>query len=381
MTASERNELIISLIEASQDLRWEDRLLFHATLANMDDRRLLAEVNQVCPLTIYVDGKSLPFPCDLTKIEAGTLEYSLQLPNPTHEYALVKDFPSLLSVPKFYATAPKRYYSVVDRTVEIPKAYLDAVEFGTLLTQIADHTDRSSDMIRCFFYQGVKVGIAIQYTQEDLRELVGIDALVEGFASNPHLQERAKILKELIVRHSVGATEEKVFSVLLSRFTRMKQDFDQNWALFLNNFSLDKILSELEVKTLSLADKLAGSLGELQKTMITIPLAILFISSQISQGGLGSWKNLLILGGVWVFYLFTLAFFWGHKQSATFIEEELSTLKKQVEKECPQIQKRVDEKIDVLQRMCQYQKSYRCVISVLMTLVVIGLTLTVCTTR
>lgn len=111
--------------------------------------------------------------------------------------------------------------------------------------------------------------------------------------------------------------------------------------------------------------------------MITIPLAILFVSSQVDAVGISSWKNILILAGCWVFHLFTLAFFWGHKRSLRFIEEELAALRQEVDKNYPQISERVNPKFTRLRRRCDYQANYRRIVGSLMWAVVLSLTLLV----
>lgn len=376
MDAAERNKLIISLIDISEDIVWDDLRSFHATIVEPSKYSNLIEKldkNSII-VNIALDGKNATL--DFNKLhEKRLLEYQLQLPFPSNDYAIVKNLNSLLQLaPKFYVSSPMHYYSIEKRSSELPQEYINTIKFSALLEQISDHTERFSDIKKCYFYQGVKICIAIKYSEECLQQLSGIDELADGFERDPHMRERAKILKEIICKNTFGETEENAFCNLISRFSYIKQSFDQNWELFLNDFSLDKVLDELEVKTLSLADKLAFSLSELQKTMITIPLAVLFIAPQIDATGISSWKNILILVGIWIFHLFTLVFFWGHKRSTYFIEDELNELKEKVSREYPQIAKRVNQKFDNLQQRCSYQRNYRCIMGSLMWLMILVIT-------
>jgi len=377
---SEQRELLLALLGVSEGIRWEDSLSFHATIIILaknielikkaDEAYLFAET--------WLDGKSVTVgTCCLEDNLSQKFEYRLQLLQPTISSAIVKDLNSLLRLPKFLAAYPDYYYSIEDRSAVLPQAYLDATKFANFLLKLADHIEEPAGIKKCFFYHGGKTEILLRYSEKDLQTLQGIDEFTENFLSTPHFQERTEILKELIIKHTVGQPAEQAFGTLLSRFSRLKQDFDQSWALFINDFSLDKILNELEIKTLSLADKLATSLSELQKTMITVPLAILLVASQVEPEGASSWKNMLILAGCWIFHLFTLAFFWGHKRSLRFIEEELSTLQRVVDDNYPQVGERVAQKFTQLRRRCRYQANYRRIVGSLMWVVVLGLTLLV----
>lgn len=375
---SEQREKLIKLIRASKDIEWESPRSFKATIVDLESSiQLIKDVNNIISFSsAYLDDESVsvefcPFDDSLSK----TFTYSLQLPVPSQENAIVRNLSSLLRLSDFVTVAPKHYYSIEDDSDVLPQKYRDTITFSNFLLKVADHVESSTGEKKCFFYHGIKTEIVIHYTEEDLKELPGVEAFINGFADSPHLKERIEILKEIIIKYSLGQPAEQAFTTLLIRFLEIEQDFNQSWSLFITDFSLDKILDELETKTLSLADKLATSLSELQKTMITIPLAILLVASQIDAANdAASFKNISILAGIWVFHLFTLAFFWGHKRSLKFIENELSTLQHEVKNKYPEVGKRVDPKFERLKDRCVYQANYRRVVGTLMWLVVLGLT-------
>ena len=378
---SEQREKLISLIKASKDIEWESSRSFKATIVDLESSiQLIKDVNNIISFSsAYLDDESVSVEfCQFDDSLSKTFTYSLQLPAPSQENAIVRNLSSLLRLADFVTVAPKHYYSIEDDSDVLPKKYRDTITFANFLLKIADHVELSTGEKKCFFYHGIKTEIIIHYTEEDLKELPGVESFINGFADSPHLKERIEILKELIIKYSLGQPAEQAFATLLVRFSKIEQDFNQSWSLFITDFSLDKLLDELETKTLSLADKLATSLSELQKTMITIPLAILLVASQIDAAkDFESLKNISILAGIWVFHLFTLAFFWGHKRSLKFIENELSTLQQEVKDKYPEVEKRVNPKFVRLQNRCTYQANYRRIVGTLMWLVVLSLTLLV----
>lgn len=375
---SELREKLISLIKASKDIEWESPNSFKATIVDLKTSiQIIKDVDNIQPFSsAYLDNDSISIElCHFEENTSRSFSYSLQLPTPTQESAIVRNLSSLLRLSEFITVAPKHYYSIEDDSDILPQKYRDTITFANFLLKIADHVELATGEKKCFFYHGIKTEIIIHYTEEDIKELPRVENFINGFADSPHLKERVEILKELIIKYSLGQPAEQAFITLLTRFAEIEQDFNQSWSLFITDFSLDKILDELEAKTLSLADKLATSLSELQKTMITIPLAILLVASQVDAvKNFGSLKNIFILAGIWVFHLFTLAFFWGHKCSLKFIKDELSSLQSEVKNKYSEVGNRVDEKFKYLEERCTYQAIYRRIVGSLMWVVVLSLT-------
>lgn len=137
---------------------------------------------------------------------------------------------------------------------------------------------------------------------------------------------------------------------------------------------MDEVLNELEEKILKIADKLTSTLSDLQKTMITIPLAIIFAAPRFNTDSIQTWGNGLIISSVWIFGLFTWAFFANHKRSLQFIINEIEEIEVFVRNKHQNVAEKINCKFVELKKRCEYQERYRMTVGSLMWLAVILIT-------
>lgn len=302
-------------------------------------------------------------------------EITLHLPVPTTDCALVRNFLALLEVKCFLRETPKLYYEIDTSKTELPEGYADTIKFGTFLANLADHCEENIDGKKVYFYSGVKVDIPIIFTAGDVCRLHGLNKLTEEFIA-PHLEERTKIFKSVVVKTVLNTPSlEQSFAYLLKSFERMNQIFRSDWALFISDFSMEKTLEALEEKTLKLADKITASLSDLQKTMITVPLAILFAAPRIEAGGNAhTLLNILTILSVWLFALFTWMFFYSHKRSLAFIVDEIREQKNFIAGKHPGLADKINPKFNRLEKRCRDQAVYRKIVGSLMWVAVLGAT-------
>lgn len=301
-------------------------------------------------------------------------EITLHLPVPTTDCALVRNFLALLEVKCFLRETPKFYYEIDTGNNALPEGYADTIKFGNFLTNLADHSEEILDVKKIYFYSGIKIDISIVFGEADVRHLPGLDLLAEEFIA-PHLEERTKIFKSAVVKTILNTpSADQSFAYLLKSFERMIQVFYNDWALFISDFSMEKTLEALEEKTLKLADKIAASLSDLQKTMITVPLAILFAAPRIEAGNTHTLLNILTILSVWLFALFTWMFFYSHKRSLAFIVDEIREQKYFIADKHPGLASKINPKFNRLEKRCRDQAVYRKIVGSLMWIAVLGVT-------
>nr|WP_319393452.1 hypothetical protein [uncultured Desulfobacter sp.] len=314
-------------------------------------------------------------PSIVNEFNGNVVDFELQLPLPTDDIAIVKDLATLLKYSRFLTEAPQKIFLINKKKFERPKEYIDAITFANVLKRISDHHETDNNKITCFFYDGVKIKIPLCYRDYELNELSGIKLLQESLTS-PRLKERIRLLRASVVKVALTATsEQSTFAHLLKSFSRIKNTFEQDWNLYISDFSLDEILDELEEKILKIADKLNAALAELQKTMIAIPLAIIFAAPRIDTTNLQSLKNGIIVGSVWIFALFTWTFFSNHKRTLNFIEKEIEEQKEFVTEKHKGVANKIVPKFTELNDRCSHQKKYRMTIGSLMWVAVICISL------
>ena len=369
---------LTKLVQDSLQINWEegDRnpvIDLMVTAEHIPDICSLMEC--ACITESVVDGVNQGTDTtNVIKFVGRTVSLEVQLPAPKDNIAIVKDLNSLLSHTKFLTTVPQTVFFIDDKTSEIPISYSDTVAFANLLKRVSDHYDVDDDRLTCLFYDGVKVIIPVSYTAEEARELEGIKDLQDSFIA-PRLQERIRILRSSVIKAAIAApSENATFSHLLCNFKKVKTTFNQDWNLYVSDFSLDEVLEELEGKILSIADKLSSSLADLQKTMITIPLAIIFAAPRIETANIQTATNGIIVASVWIFALFTWTFFANHKRTLRFIIDEIEEQKTLAKGTHSGVADNVKEKFDGLKTRGEYQHTYRKAIGSLMWVAVIGIT-------
>ncbi len=299
------------------------------------------------------------------------LTVTIELPPPSNEYAIVQNFEDLLEYSQFLSEPPKNFYEIEKQSAILPHEYKDTVRFGNFLSTISDHVEKSDTKRVCFLYSGAKLRVQIVFSAQDLRQLPNFEEFLQHF-NVPYHAEKINFFKSAIVKVGIAAqTETQTFAYLLKHFSVIQKTFENDFNVYLTNFSLEKVLGEIEEKTMKLADKVAASLSDLQKTMITIPLAIIFAAPRLDQQGVGTWTNGLLLISVWLFSLFTWCFFSSQKRNLQFIINEIDEQKAKINESYASLASKLLPKFEALEKRCTDQTCYRRVIGSLMWLIVL----------
>lgn len=369
---------LISLTQRCEILSWEgSRRFVGEVILSEDLKHYLSVLDQSQLVTdTLVEGKrpsmSEDFLCDAL---GKKITVTIELPAPKNDYVIVRNFEDMLKCEQFISEMPDEYYDIEKKTSSLPQEYKEAVKFGTLLNTISDHVEKNGNKRVCFLYSGAKLRIPISFSAQDLCLLPKLEEFLEKF-NVPQHTEKINFFKAAIVKIGMGAqTETQTFAHLLKNFSVIQNTFESDFNVYLADFSLEKILGEIEEKTMKLADKVAASLSDLQKTMITIPLAIIFATPRIDQNGWQTWTNSLILLSVWIFALFTWVFFSSQKRNLHFIISEIEEQKKSIQEMHAPLAKKLLPKFKILEKRCADQTRYRCIIGSLMWLTVVLLTI------
>ena len=378
MELDSKYQSLIAVLEESE-FDWpgshlEPIAILKLSRENIEDVILLVEESMITDC--HCEGQNLSADVSVLSNYIGKdLSLGIMLPVPNDNIAIVRSLADLLKYPQYLTKAPHKVYFIETKCFEVPIEYLQTISFVNVLKLIADHTEKDIHNLTCFFYDGVKISIPINYNVDDLHETIGIDDLKESLAA-PRLKERIRMLRSSLIKVAVTApSEELTFSHLLKSFKRLKTTYEQDWNFYISDFSLDELLEELEDKILNIAEKLNSALSDLQKTIITIPLAIIFAAPRIDTTSIQNLKNGIIVASVWIFALFTWTFLSNHKRTLKFISNEIEDYKAFVEKKHEGLSNRISSKFEGLEKRCSYQIGYRMIVGTLMWVAVLSLSL------
>lgn len=370
---------LIAILEKCEDFDWtggtkEPRAKISVRESDLPHLKRLMDNARITEC--FADGKNLGTDSTIVPSLTGkTVKLDFQLPIPKQEAAIVKDLDALLEHKEFLTRIPSHSFFILDKSYGVTREYSHAVSFFNLLKQTSDHHDQSGHEFTCFFYDGVKITIPIKYSCNDLCILEGIDALKESFSA-PRLKERLRIFRTAITKTALSAqSEDYTFVHLLNSFSKINKSYEQDWNFYLSDFSLEEILKELEETILDIANKLTTALSDLQKTMITIPLAIIFAAPRIDTDQIQTTTNAIIVASVWIFALFTWVFFTNHKRTLHFIKEEIEEQEESCLEKHKGLEEKIQHKFNGLKERCRYQTFYRKAVGSIMWAAVIIVTL------
>ena len=379
MTISEGFSTLISVLKLCQTIRWptDDRSPsgeIHLSRGIFSDVSSLMDCAWISSC-VSSDGQHATDASSAEKMIGQSITIEFQLPVPSEEVAIVRSIDALLGYGKFLTLVPENIF-IIDAMSDIaPQKYKDSVSFASLLKIVADHVDESGSSATCFLYDGIKAVVPIKYKEKDMVTLDGLEILSKSF-QKPRLKERIQIFKSSLVKFAISSPSESLmFSHLLSNFSQIKNTFEQDWNLYVSDFSMDDVLEELKEKILKVSDKLTNSLSDLQKTMIAIPLAIIFAAPKVDTAGVQTWSNGLILASVWIFGVFTWAFFSSHIKTLGFIRTEVEDIKDFVKSKHATMASALETKFEDLDKRCKFQREYIRVVGSVMWLIAIAFTI------
>lgn len=189
------------------------------------------------------------------------------------------------------------------------------IEFRSLIVELSDHLIEAENSSLFFIHdkeEPIKRRISLSISYEEVRTLstipISLEAVLEIKANlhhdDPHQKERNEVMRRSIVKMLEGEHDQNGLFFLLSNFKDLKRKYKEQYDLYVHNFSVSKLLSEIDQRSLEFNSKLMDFISSSQNKALTIPGAL------IAMGALVRSKELieifLILVGVWmVKYLVT----------------------------------------------------------------------------
>lgn len=229
------------------------------------------------------------------------------------------------TVPNEFYIADIKYHHPND-TDHAPQAvtqYLDAAKLVTVLTGLADHSDRS----KAIFLHGSKLEIKLSYSEADLKPLVGLQEFVRDFVdAEIHKEQKKTIIKsvlfEMLKAHEI---EKLTIPCLLQRFEDFRDRVGSNYQLYVSEFSFEKIREQVEKEKFQFITKLNKSFSDIQNQLLAVPVALVIIGSQMKSEPELSLANAAIWLGSIVFAIFMSLLIRNQRETVKAIKAELDS--------------------------------------------------------
>ncbi|QAB14432.1 hypothetical protein [Hydrogenovibrio thermophilus] len=207
------------------------------------------------------------------------------------------------------------------------KNYLALIDLIDVLKSIADHTSTNS----LIFLQGEKLEITIEYDVEDLTELSEVDEFKNHLSDKLHLEQRKAIFKKVLLDQLSRTQKKGRFKKLINQFDQIYDRYLENYKVYVSEFSVESVMDELHEKKIEFVSKFSDTLSNIQNQLLTIPVAVILIASQLQKTGL-SLKNVAVLIAGLIFFGFMRMLVSNQRSILEYLHTELQHTREQFKK-------------------------------------------------
>lgn len=174
--------------------------------------------------------------------------------------------------------------------------YADAVRLWGLLTQAADHVDQNGGVLHFIKSHDERIAISGEYGQHDLIAIPSLNQFATEFVETEHHRDQKRsILRTALVERFKGH-KKVAFAQVLPAFDVLLEGVRSSYAMYVAEFSFEKVKAEVEKDNLESTLKLNKTFSEIQNQLLAIPVALVFVASQITSGAGWTLKN----GVIWL---------------------------------------------------------------------------------
>lgn len=207
------------------------------------------------------------------------------------------------SAPNEFFIAQENYYNIESKSTSSSERYASVLGLISILKEVADYVDTAMDGLKLIFLANGKFELIVNYQYSSFRDTPGCVELAQEFstASSKHLEQRKTIVKVVLSEMLSSVVSSARFKTLLDRFPEFSKRIKDNYELYVSEFSFEKVLEDVDAHKLDYTIKLNKVFSDIQSQLLAIPAALILVGSQLSNEGAPSWKNTLIIVGVFIY--------------------------------------------------------------------------------
>jgi len=257
------------------------------------------------------------------------------------------DLTSLLALKQHYHTPPSSFYIAEmdylhpeesERLPAIIEHYFDAAEIASLLRGVSDYSHKSSDggLVLVFMHQN-KLEISVEYSLDELSSLGESKAWLKNFLlGEGHEAQKKLFVQAALVEMFKGHRHVKLGS-LLPKLRELTNLVEENFKLYISDFSLRKIKDELRRQKLDFIQKLNGAFSSIQNQLLAVPAALLLAGTQMEASEGLNVSNIFIFFGYMLFSAFMALMVRNQVSTVDAIKAQVTEQRGQMTREHPQL--------------------------------------------
>lgn len=189
-------------------------------------------------------------------------------------------------------------------TQDITKNYFQTLRAVALLKKVADYEDTSTGNLKLVFLYREKLEIPVLYDVSKLRSLKKVDECLTILSDDIHREQRRTIFRTVLLESLRPLDTVDKFEKFLNTFDDLFERFNDNYQLYVAEFSFEKVLAEIAEKKLEYILKLNKTFSDIQNQLLAVPVAVVLVGSQMEVASQITVKNSIIFLGVLAFSIF-----------------------------------------------------------------------------
>lgn len=267
---------------------------------------------------------------DRTKVfgqsDGDRVSISVDVPRTSNAF-YAEDWTDLLTTGSFSWNPPVEYFILKDSSQAHRENYAKIVRVARALELAADHVDPDASSRKLIYLGKKKLEMFIMYSDLDIslidEDIKGIELFLQD--GDKHKNQRHSIIKASLQESIGGGVVDEMFAVLLKKFTAFVRSVEHGYALYVSEFSYEKILEDATKAKLDFHIRINKLISEMQNQLLAIPAAFIFVGTQF-KGGVGfDVSKISLILGVLIFGVLMDILVRNQKDSMRAIQHEIDT--------------------------------------------------------
>lgn len=219
--------------------------------------------------------------------------------------------------------------------------YRSAVEFTQWLSDRADVVEPD----RMVFLLSEKLELPLLFSRDDLASAsfdeIGI--LRQLLADDLHKDQRRAIAVKALIEMLGSLSANDRYPFLLKNLRDYVQRVKNGYALYVAEFSYEKVRDQVEAARIEIAGKLNKTISDIQNQVLAIPVATILVATQM-KAGLANWTvNLTLVIASTIFLLLMRMILRNQRDSLSVLAGEIDRQAELLQKEYKDVANRFED--------------------------------------
>ncbi|MEP7706533.1 hypothetical protein [Paraglaciecola sp. 25GB23A] len=282
-------------------------------------------------------------------------------------YTNFEDFlaykPNLLTPPENFIILEQRlsYSKTSDVSDHKLLTYFNVCRLLSTLNEYADHQDRfnSNVIYELVFLHKSRMAIVVNYSIDCLDfGLDGISIFNSLFSDPAHKDQKLSILKEVMFGFLININKTQRLDFLIQHFGEFSKRLNENYQLFVSEFSFDDVRREYEEKKRDYLVKINDVFAQVQTKMLGIPISLALISFKMGTiiDSQTFWANLTLLIAILAYTAMMSMLIEGQKATLTSLKDEYTSHMNRLKHQYPEQFEKIKKSIDDLDKREKSQR-------------------------